>query len=154
MEGMWRDCVTSLGGLHTHPATRKLHNCWGLHTSFHISKWHTNMHIHCMLSMPNHTDTLCTVTYDLSHSLTAIKLQHCQGHDLCESVMGEGAVVAHWCSTHPLEVPSDTVLTEELNFLLSQSLTSRLRIYTHTQQHETISTVKAGKHNTKKHNNN
>lgn len=37
--------------------------------------------------------------------------------------------VPSWCSTHPLEVPSDAELIEELSFLLSQSLTSRLRIY-------------------------
>lgn len=40
------------------------------------------------------------------------------------------AVGSNAVSTHPLAVPSDTKLSEELRFLLSQSLTSRLRIYT------------------------
>lgn len=45
-------------------------------------------------------------------------------------------------STHPLEVLRDCELTEEFSVLLSQSFTSRLRIYTD----EKIITVNAGKH--------
>lgn len=109
MAGMWRDHVTSLGGPHAHPAFQP-QMCWGLHTSFHISKWHTNMHIPhtytvCQVCQITHTDTLCTVTHDLSHSLTTIKVQHCQGHNLDpDSGVGGGggqwlhtdAVLTHW----------------------------------------------------------
>lgn len=61
-----------------------------------------------------------------SHWQMAIKALYIWCYDCSPGV---GSKVTSWCSTHPLEVPSDAELIEELSFLLSQSLTSRLRIY-------------------------
>ena len=93
-------------------------------------KYPHTAHINGMLSMSNHTHRGSHFVQWHMTSLHATRSVSCQSW---------GAVVSHWCSTHPLEVPSDTVLSEEFSFFMSQSRTSRPRIY--TQQHARASIV-------------
>lgn len=125
---LWEVCMPR-------PATRSFAMCGGPPYIFSYGfthKYPHTAHINCMLSMSNHTHTHTRSHFVPWHmtSLHATRSLSCQSW---------GAVVSHWCSTYPLEVPSDTVLSEEFSFFMSQSRTSRPRIY--TQQHERANIV-------------
>lgn len=108
---MWRNSVKTLGGPH---ACLAIYHC--------ICASYTLI---CPPTWYAHTDTpLYCNTWPRKLSLTDKHLKVRRSVSwLCESVMD-----TNWCCTHPLEVPSETEPSEELSFLLSQSLASRLRI--------------------------